>query len=78
MFYCHLLTFFFQKILLGIQSERQAVWIQIRTDDLGPNFLQRKKVATNEVKNVFTAANCADPDGMLHFAKYRFPVYNKI
>ena len=35
-FCCHLLTFFskltFSKILLGIPSERQTIWIKIRPD----------------------------------------------
>ena len=41
-FSCRLLTFFqnllFQKILSGILSECQTVWIQIRTDSVGPDL----------------------------------------
>ena len=44
-FCCHLLTFFkiyfFKKNLSGTLSECQTVWIQIRTNDLGTNYLQR-------------------------------------
>ena len=51
-FFYPLLIFFqnglFRKILSGILSECQTVWIQIRTDtDLGPNFCLQKLSADN-------------------------------
>ena len=50
------LIFFFEKILSGIQSECQTVWIQIRDrPGLGSNCLQRLSaddIVGNELKPV--------------------------
>ena len=61
----------FLKILSGIQSECQTVWIKIRPDilDLGPNCLQRLPADdTNRQRNVSTC---------LHITTLPCPICNQ-